>query len=92
MSYYWFNRQQLLQKAKNKYDNGGQEKAANYYQANKDVIKHKPNDKYKNLTEKEKEAKKQYFKNRYNTMKEKSRSMIKMSYYWFNRQKLLKNA
>ena len=23
MSYYWFNRQELLQKAKEKYDNGG---------------------------------------------------------------------
>ena len=31
MSYYWFNRQELLQKAKEKYDNGGKEKAAKYY-------------------------------------------------------------
>ena len=38
MSYYWFNRQELLQKAKEKYSNGGKEKAAKYYQANKDVI------------------------------------------------------
>ena len=29
MSYYWFNRQELLKKAKEKYDNkGGKEKAA----------------------------------------------------------------
>ena len=27
MSYYWFNRQELLQKAKEKYDNGGKGKA-----------------------------------------------------------------
>ena len=27
MSYYRFNRQELLQKAKKKYDNGGKEKA-----------------------------------------------------------------
>ena len=39
MSYYWFNKQELLQKAKEKYDNGGKEKAAKYYQGNKDVIK-----------------------------------------------------
>ena len=38
--YYWFNRRELLQKAKDKYHNcGGKEKAAEYYTANKDVIK-----------------------------------------------------
>ena len=41
MSYYWFNRQELLPKANKKYDNAGKEKAAEYYQANKDVIKEK---------------------------------------------------
>ena len=35
MSYYWFNRQELLQKAKEKYDNGGKEKTAKYCQANR---------------------------------------------------------
>ena len=58
MSYYWFNRQELLQKAKKKkkkYDNGGKENAAESYQANKHVIK-KANSKYKNLTEEEKET------------------------------------
>ena len=58
MSYYWFNIQELLQNVKKKYDNGGKEKTAEYYQANKDVIKEKGNSKYKNLTEEEKEAKK----------------------------------
>ena len=41
MSYYWFNKKELLQKAKGKYDNGGKEKAAEYYQANKRTIKKK---------------------------------------------------
>ena len=41
MSYYWFNRQELLKKAKEKYDNVGKEKAAKHYQDNKDVIKEK---------------------------------------------------
>ena len=51
MSYYWFNRQKLLQKAKDKYHNcGGKEKAAKYYTKNKDVIKEKANNKYKNLS------------------------------------------
>ena len=71
MSYYWFNRQELLQKAKEKYDNGGLEKAAEYYRNNKDVIKEKANDKYKSLPEEEKEAKRQYSRNRYNKTKEK---------------------
>ena len=56
MGYYWFNRQELLQKAKEKYDNGGKEKAAKYYQDTKDVIKEKEKNKYKNLSDKEKEA------------------------------------
>ena len=50
MSYYWFNRQELLQKAKKKYDNDGKEKAAEYYQENKDVIKEKATCNYNNLT------------------------------------------
>ena len=42
MSYYWFNGQELLQKAKDKYHNfGGKEKAAEYYLENKDVLKEK---------------------------------------------------
>ena len=39
MSYYQFNRQELLQKAKDKYHNcGGKGKASKYYIANKDVF------------------------------------------------------
>ena len=64
ISYSWSNRQELLQKAKEKYENGGKEKAAKYYQDNTYVIKEKANMKYKNLTEEEKEAKRQYSKNR----------------------------
>ena len=70
MSYYWFNRQEVLQKTKEKYDNGGKEKAAKYYRGNKDVIKGKEKNNYKNLSEEKKEAKRQYSKNRYNKMKE----------------------
>ena len=51
MNYYWFNRAELLQKAKEKYDNNsGKEKAAKYYQANKDILKERAKNKYKNLT------------------------------------------
>ena len=55
MSYYWFNRQELLQKAKDKYHNwGGKEKAAEYYIKNKDVVKEKADNKHENLCEEEK--------------------------------------
>ena len=36
MSYYWFNRKEILQKAKERYS---KEKAAEYYLQNKEVIK-----------------------------------------------------
>ena len=73
MSYYWYKRQELLQKSKEKYLNcGGKEKAAEYYCKNKDAIKQKANNKYKNLSKEEKEAKRNYQKDRYNKMKEKS--------------------
>ena len=71
MSYYWFNREEFLQKAKEKHDNGGKEKAAKYYRDNKDVIKEKEKNKYSNLSEGEKKAKRQHSKNRYNKMKKK---------------------
>ena len=58
MSYYWFNRQELLQKAKDKYHScGGKEKAAEYYLDNREVLNEKTKNKYKNLPEEEKEVK-----------------------------------
>ena len=36
MSYYWFNRKEILQKAKERYS---KEKAAEYYLQNKEAIK-----------------------------------------------------
>ena len=57
MGYYWLNRQKSLQKAKEKYGNGGKEKADKHYQENKEVIKEKARDKYKFFSEKEKKSK-----------------------------------
>ena len=51
MSYYWFNRQEILQKAKEKYS---KEKAAEYYKQNKEAIKEKSRERYKNLSQEEK--------------------------------------
>ena len=46
MNYYWFNRQEILQKAKENYS---KEKAAEYYKQNKEAIKEKSRERYKKL-------------------------------------------
>ena len=60
MNYYQFNRQKILQKAKEKYS---KEKAAEYYLKNKEVIKEKARNRYRNLSEKEKSTKIRSIKN-----------------------------
>ena len=62
MSYSWFNRQEILQKARERYS---KEKAAEYYNQNKEVIKEKSKNRYKNLSEEEKNKMKEYQKKRY---------------------------
>ena len=52
MNYYWFNRQEILQKAKEKYS---KEKAAEYYAQNKEAIKEKSRQHYKNLSQEKKD-------------------------------------
>ena len=58
MNYYWFNRQEILQKAKENYS---KEKAAEYYKQNKEAIKEKSREHYKNLSQ-EKDKIKEYQK------------------------------
>ena len=55
MSYYWFNRKEILQKAKERYS---KEKTAEYCLKNKEAIKEKSKNWYKNLSKKEKDTKK----------------------------------
>ena len=62
MNYYWFNRQEILQKAKEKYS---KEKAAEYYAQNKEAIKEKSRERYKNLSQEEKDKIKEYQRKRY---------------------------
>ena len=62
MSYYWFNRQDILQKAKERYS---KEKPAEYYAQNKEAIKEKPREHYKNLSQEEKEKIKVYQRKKY---------------------------
>ena len=62
MSYYLFNRQEILGKAKKRYS---KEKAAEYYLQIKEVKKEKARNCYKNLSEEEKNKNKEYQKKRY---------------------------
>ena len=50
MSYYWCNRKEILQKAKERWSKG---KAAQYYLRNKKSIKQKSKNKYKKRQEKQ---------------------------------------
>ena len=67
MSYYWFNRQEILQKVKEKYS---KEKAAEYYSQNKEAIKEKSRERYKDCHKKKKtrlkSTKEKYIKNWFN--------------------------
>ena len=51
MSYYQFNRQEILQKVKEKHS---KEKAAEYYIQNKEALEEKARDRYRNLPEEKK--------------------------------------
>ena len=57
MSYYWFTRQDILQKTKKRYS---KEKAAEYYLQNKEAIKEKSREHYKNLSQEGKDKIKEY--------------------------------
>ena len=74
MSYYWFNRQEILQKAKERYS---KEKAAEYYKQNKEVIKEKSRNCYKNLSEEEKNKIKEYQKKRYQELIQYKKKVLK---------------
>ena len=59
MNYYWFNRQEILQKAK---ENCSKEKAAEYNKQNKEAIEEKSIEHYKHLSQEEKDKIKEYRK------------------------------
>ena len=53
MNYYFFNKQELFQKAKDRFHScDGKEKATEYDIANKEVLKENAKIKYRNLSEK----------------------------------------
>ena len=57
MNFYWFNGQEIWQKAKEKYS---KEKAAEYYPQNKQAIKERSREHYKNLSQEKKDEIKEY--------------------------------
>ena len=57
MSYYWFNRHEIMQKAKERHS---KEKAAEHYLKNKEPIKEKSREFYKKLSQEEKDKTKEY--------------------------------
>ena len=59
MNYSWFNRQEILQKAK---ERCSKEKAAEYYLRNKEAVKEKSRERYKHLSPEEKDKIKEYQK------------------------------
>ena len=74
MSYYWFNRQEILQKAKEKYS---KEKAAEYYKQNKEAIKEKSRERYKNLSQEEKDKIKEYQRKKYQELVQYKKEALK---------------
>ena len=62
MNYDWFNRQEILQKAKAKYS---KEKAAEFYAQNKEAIKEKSRERYKNLSEEKNDKIKEHQRKKY---------------------------
>ena len=74
MSYYWFNRQEILQKAKERYS---KEKAAEYYLQNKEAIKERSRNYYKNLSQEEKDKIIEYQKKRYQKLVQYKKEALK---------------
>ena len=74
MNYYQFNRQEILQKAKERYS---KEKAAEYYLQNKEAIEEKARDRYRNLTEEKKNKIKEYQEKWYQELRQYRKEALK---------------
>ena len=62
MSYYWFNRKELLEKAHRKYHKeGDKEQATRYYKENKEAITKKSKRKVQKIEQRRKRQKKRIF-------------------------------
>ena len=74
MSFYHFNRLEILQKAKERYS---KEKTAEYYLKNKEVIKKKSREQHKNLSQEEKDRIKEYQRKKYQELVQYKKEALK---------------
>ena len=74
MNYYWFNRQEILQIAKEKYS---KEKAPEYYKQNKEAIREMSRVRYKNLSQEEKDKIKEYQRKKYQELVQYKKEVLK---------------
>ena len=79
MSYYWFNRHEILQKVKEKYS---KEKAAECYAQNKEAIKEKSRQRYKNLSQEEKDKSKEYQRKKYQELVQGKKEALKNKFFF----------
>ena len=79
MSYYWFNRQEIFQKSKQKYS---KEKAAEYYAQNKEAIKEKSRECYKNLSQEEKDKIREYQRKKYQELVRYKKEGVKNNFFF----------
>ena len=74
MSYYWFNRQEILQKPKERYS---KDKAADYYAQNKEAKKEKSREHYKNFSQEEKNKITEYQRKKYQELVQYKKESLK---------------
>ena len=74
INYYWFKWREILQKAKENYS---KEKAANYYKQNKETIKEKSRERYKTLSQEQKDKTKGYQTNKYQELVQYKKEALK---------------
>ena len=79
MNYYWFNRQEILQKAKQKYS---REKDAECYAQNKEAIKGKSRQRYKNLSQEKKDNIKEYQRKKNQELVQYKQEALKNKYFF----------
>ena len=79
MSYYQFNRQEILQKAKEKYS---KEKVAEYYLKNKEFIKERARNCYRNLSEEKNNKIKKYQRKKYQELIQYKKEALKINEFF----------
>ena len=74
MTYYWFNREEILQKTKENYP---KEKVAEYYEQKKEAIQEKSRERDKNLSKEKKDQIKEYQRKKYQKLVQYKKEALK---------------